>query len=147
MVYLVDTNVLIHLSDRRDPHHPIVRAALRKLRRDGHQLQISPQNCAEFWNVATRPAEHNGLGLTPVDADRALKLIERLFPVLSDNPSVYSEWRRLVVDFEVSGVQIHDTRLVAMMKTNGITHILTFNRSDFARYAQIGIVAADPATV
>ena len=147
MIYLVDTNVLLRFADRTHPLHSTVRNAVRKLRRNGHQLQIAPQNCVEFWNVATRPAAKNGLGLTPVDADRLLHLVERIFPLLSDAPTIYSEWRRLVVSFSVSGVQVHDTRLVAAMKVNEMTHILTFNTKDFIRYSSEGIVAVDPANV
>jgi hypothetical protein len=33
------------------------------------------------------------------------------------------------------------------MKANGVTHILTFNTTDFTRYAVEGIVAVDPLTV
>jgi predicted nucleic acid-binding protein len=44
-------------------------------------------------------------------------------------------------------VQVHDARLVASMKANGVTHILTFNISDFARYEVEGIVVVDPVTV
>ena len=47
----------------------------------------------------------------------------------------------------VSGVQVHDARLVAAMKSNDVTHILTFNIADFVRYASEGIVAVDPTTV
>jgi len=147
VIYLVDTNVLLRFADRTHPLHSTVRNAVRKLRRNGHQLQIAPQNCVEFWNVATRPAAKNGLGLTPVDADRLLHLVERIFPLLSDAPTIYSEWRRLVVSFSVSGVQVHDTRLVAAMKVNEMTHILTFNTKDFIRYSSEGIVAVDPANV
>lgn len=147
MIYLVDTNVLLRLAQRTHPLYPIARTAVRRLRRDRHLLYITPQNCIEFWNVATRPIGRNGLGLTPTDTDRLLRLIERLFPRLPDTPSMYSEWRRLVVAFDVSGVQVHDARLVAAMKTHSVTHILTFNADDFARYASEGIVAVDPATV
>jgi hypothetical protein len=35
--------------------------------------------------------EGNGLWLTPVDADRVLRLVERLFPLLTDLPTVYDE--------------------------------------------------------
>ena len=147
MIYLVDTNVLIHLIDRRDARHQIVRAALRELRRVGHQLQIAPQNVAEFWNVVTRPVTQNGLGLTPKDADRSLKLIERLFSLMSESSMVYSTWRQLVVEHGISGVQVHDARLVAVMKTHDVTHVLTFNISDFTRYAQIGIVAVNPSNI
>ena len=147
MIYLVDTNVLLRFADHAHALHAVVRNAVRKLRRDGHRLQVASQNCVEFWNVATRPAPKNGLGLTPNEADRLLRLSERLFLLLTDAPTIYSEWRRLVVNFGVSGVQVHDARLVAAMKVNEMTHILIFNTKDFIRYASEGIVAVDPANV
>jgi hypothetical protein len=60
---------------------------------------------------------------------------------------MYSNWRRLVVKYRVSGVQVHDARLVASMLVHDVTHILTFNIQDFTRYAPDGIIAIDPATV
>lgn len=147
MIYLVDTNVLLRFADRTHPLHPTVRAAVRKLRTEGHRLRATPQNFAEFWNVATRPVERNGFGLAPADADRLLRLVERLFPLLPDSPAAYPEWRRLAVSLGVSGVQVHDARLVAAMIVHGVTHILTFNTADFARYTTVGIVAADPVTL
>jgi hypothetical protein len=33
------------------------------------------------------------------------------------------------------------------MIVHGVTHILTFNTADFARYTTVGIVAADPVTL
>lgn len=147
MEYLVDTNILLRLVQRNDPLNPTITTAIKKLRNDGNILLITPQNCAEFWNVATRPATKNGFGLIPKDADRQLRLIERIFPLLSDIPTVYPEWRRLVVKFGVSGVQVHDARLAATMKANNITHILTFNTGDFIRYSSEGIVAVNPNSV
>ncbi len=147
MVYLVDTNVLLRLADRRHPLHPVIRQTIRKLQQEGHTLQITAQNGIEFWNVASRPANKNGFGLTPPEANRLLRLIERLFPLLPDSPSVYPQWRQLVVQFGVSGVQVHDARLAAAMLAHQITHILTFNGADFSRYTPVGIVAVDPATV
>lgn len=147
MIYLVDTNVLLRFADRSHPLHPTVRAAVRKLRADGHRLRSATQNFVEFWNVATRPVEKNGLGLAPDDTDRLIRLVERLFPPLPDSPAVYPEWRRLVVSFGVSGVQVHDARLVAAMMVHGVTHILTFNAPDFDRYTPAGIVAVGPLTL
>lgn len=147
MEYLVDTNILLRLVQRTDPLNTVIRNAVRKLKNDGNIMLTTPQNCAEFWNVATRPATKNGFGLTPKDADRQLRLIERIFPLLSDVPTVYPEWRKLVVKFGVSGVQVHDARLAATMKANNITYILTFNTGDFNRYASEGIIAVNPNTV
>jgi predicted nucleic acid-binding protein len=147
VLYLVDTNVLLRFADRAHPLHPTIRAAVRKLRTDGHSLRATPQNCVEFWNVATRPIERNGFGLTPATADQLLRLVERLFPPLPDSATVYTEWRRLVVSFGVSGIQVHDARIVAAMIVHDVTHILTFNTTDFVRYGTRGIVAVDPTTV
>ena len=147
MEYLVDTNILLRLVQRNDPLNSVIRNAARKLKNDGNIMLITPQNCAEFWNVATRPATKNGFGLTPKDADRQLRLIERIFPLLSDVPTVYPEWRKLVVKFGVSGVQVHDARLAATMKANNTTYILTFNTVDFIRYTSEGIIAVNPGTV
>lgn len=147
MIYLADTNVLLRVLHRTDPRYRIVRAAVGKLRANGHQLKATSQNFTEFWNASTRPINRNGFGLTPLETDRLLRIAERLFPLLPDSPAVYPEWRRLVVTYGVSGVQVHDARLVAAMISHGVTHILTFNTADFARYATEGIVAVDPGTI
>ena len=101
---------------------------------------------AEFWNVCTRPATaRGGFGLSIADADRRLRIIERLFRVLPDNPATYQAWRALVVAHALKGVQVHDARLVALMQVNGIAHILTLNGGDFARYT--GIVPIAPTSL
>lgn len=40
----------------------------------------------------------------------------------------------------VSGVQVYDARLVAVMKVHDVTHLLTLNDRDFARYSGITVV-------
>jgi len=35
---------------------------MKTLHRQNCQLCLTPQNVREFWNVCTRPTEHNGLG-------------------------------------------------------------------------------------
>lgn len=91
MISLTDTNFLLRFSYQTDLRHRIVRLAARKLRAAGHQLQAVSQNFAEFWNASTRPIDRNGFGLTPLGADRHLRRIEQLFPLLPDSPAVYSE--------------------------------------------------------
>jgi predicted nucleic acid-binding protein len=59
---------------------------------------------------------------------------------LPDSEEVYSIWRRLVFANQVRGVQVHDARLVAIMQTYGLTHILMLNQPDFLRYANIQAV-------
>jgi predicted nucleic acid-binding protein len=147
MIYLVDTNILLRVAPSGDPKRGMVRAAVRKLRAGGHGLSVAPQNLVEFWNVTTRPASRNGYGFSPAAAGRRLRRLEQLFAIRPAAPAVYAEWRRLVLVYNVSGVQVHDAHLVAVMLFCGLSHILTFNTADFARYAPEGVVAVDPATV
>jgi predicted nucleic acid-binding protein len=145
--YLVDTNIVLRILHRTDPRHAMVRGAVRTLRTHGHALQAASQNFTEFWHACTRPISQNGFGLTPIATERLLRLAERLFPLLPDAATIYPEWRRLVIEYGVSGVQVYDARLAAAMIIHHVTHILTFNTADFARYAPEGIVAVDPTTV
>lgn len=109
------------------------------------RLGYTLQNLAEFWNVSTRPRERNGFGLTVDETETNAQQIERSFTLLADNEAVYREWRRLVVQYRVSGVQVHDARLAAAMYAHGLTHILTFNTPDFSRF--VGITAIHPTGV
>lgn len=144
MKYLIDTNILLRICEPQNSQHQIVCNAIRNLRQQGHQLYIVPQNCAEFWNVATRPQDKNGFGLTTQKTTKLLKLIERLFSVIPDIPSIYGEWKRLVIQYSVKGVQVHDARLVATMRVHVITHVLTFNTDDFKRYFTENITPMNP---
>jgi predicted nucleic acid-binding protein len=144
MRYLVDSNVLLRLLQRNDPHHSIIRQVVRSLVARGEELCCAPQNIVELWNVSTRPATaRGGFGLTTAETDRRVRLIERVFTVLEETPAVYPEWRRLVVVNSVIGVQVHDARIVAVMNVHGITHVLTLNGADFSRYAGITCLAPD----
>jgi predicted nucleic acid-binding protein len=143
--HLLDTNVLLRLSKRDSPEFSILRPALRALARQDARLCYTSQNLIEFWNVATRPIDRNGYGLSTIEADEAAHRIENAFTMLPDTESIHHEWRRLVVTYGVSGAKVHDARLISVMTTYGIAHILTFNDRDLSRYA--GITAVHPSTV
>lgn len=146
MLVLADTGTLLRLLDRTDPMHANARGAVRALRQRGDACVTSPQNAAEFWNVCSRPAAaRGGLGLDIPETNRRLRMIERLIPVFPDAPAAYAHWRRLTVGCGVVGVQSHDTRLVAFMVAYGLTHILTLNAGDFARFP--GIVVLTPSQI
>ena len=143
--YLVDSNILIRWVQPADPDYPIVEAALSTLVKSGAVLCYTSQNLGEFWNASTRPVPRNGFGLSPEETDRRARLFEARLRLLADSLAVHDEWRRLLVDYDVSGVQVHDTRLVAAMRVHDIKRILTFNTRDFARFT--GIEAMHPEQV
>jgi predicted nucleic acid-binding protein len=147
MRVLVDSGILLRLLDRSDPLHGVIRDAIRRLRGRGDELVTSAQNVAEFWNVSTRPASaRGGFGLSLAETERRLRIIERLFPVLSESPASYGLWRQLVLSYAVQGVQVHDARLAALSQAHGVTHILTLNGADFLRY-QSFLIPLDPQSV
>jgi predicted nucleic acid-binding protein len=138
--YLTDTNILLRLAKPDDQDYPIVRSAVDTLWATGAELCYTPQNLAEFWNVCTRPTDRNGFGLSIEETNRRAELIENQFTLLPDNDQIYREWRRMVRAEAVRGVQVHDLRLVAAMIAHGVTHLLTLNDPDFARYSTITVV-------
>jgi predicted nucleic acid-binding protein len=141
MAYLFDTNVFLRLANTADPAHALARNALTALRRRHEILCFTPQVLVEFWSVCTRPASaRGGFGLSPVAAERRVRVIERYFRLLPESVATYHEWRQLVVRHAVSGVQVYDARLVASMHVYGITHLLTFNAQDFIRYSHITVL-------
>jgi predicted nucleic acid-binding protein len=142
---LVDTNILLRIARRSDPQHQLVDAALAKLALEGTALHYTHQNIAELWNVMTRPIARNGFGLTALEAEREVRGIEAGMSLLPDNEAIYREWRRIVVQHAVSGVQVYDARLAAVLLVYSVSHILTLNVSDFSRYG--GLTAMHPSRV
>jgi predicted nucleic acid-binding protein len=142
---LVDTNVLLRMTRRSDPEHQMVSEALAGLVSQGTVLHYSHQNMAELWNAMTRPLSRNGLGFTIAEAEQQVRAIEEGMSLLPDQEAVYPAWRAIVVQHGVSGVQVHDAKLAALMLVHGVIHILTLNVADFARYR--GIVAVHPSSV
>jgi predicted nucleic acid-binding protein len=117
MSVFVDTNILLRSVQ---PSHPMHDAAVRSvaaLMRDGEPLVITPRIVAEFWNVATRPVEQNGLGWSHQQTSNEIARIEDFLSVLIESADVYAEWKRLVLANGVTGVQSHDARLVAAMRS------------------------------
>jgi len=110
------------------------------LEMQGEELCFVLQNITEFWNVSTRPTERNGFGLSIAEANESVEFIEHKMTFLPDSEQVYSIWRRLVLDLNIRGVQVHDARLAAIKEAYGISFILTLNQEDFRRFPHVTAV-------
>ena len=141
--YLLDTNILLRLSLPGGPFDEMVVSAVGRLVAEGATLLYTLQNAAEFWNVCTRPRERNGLGLHIREADRRLQLIEQQFLLLPETEAAYAQWRRIVVECGVSGAQVHDARLAAVMRVHNFSYLLTLNPRDFERFTGLTPVHPD----
>lgn len=145
MKYLVDTNILLRLVQKNSPMHLDTQRAIVTLKKQGNFLCIIPQNIIEFWAVATRPLDKNGLGLSITQAEEESEKLKKIFILELDTPKIFTEWESLVIKYQVMGKQVHDARLVAAMLAHNITHLLTFNVDDFKRFSDIVVV--DPRSV
>jgi predicted nucleic acid-binding protein len=139
MAVLIDTNVLLRLTQPLHPNAHAARQALRSLRANNETLHITQQNLVEFWAVATRPISANGLGLTVEQAAAELEALKRLFVLLPELP-LQEAWEHLVLNHGVAGKNTHDARLVAAMVVHGVESILTFNVQDFQRFSEIRVI-------
>jgi len=147
MRVVVDTDVLLRAFDRSSHEQQrLIFQSLRKLWSENNELVTTAQNVAEFWNVSTRPASaRGGYGLPISIVEQRVQLIERLGAVLPFSLRAYQEWRRLSVAHQITGVSVHDARIVASMWDANISHILTMNDADFRRYP--GLTVLTPTSI
>jgi predicted nucleic acid-binding protein len=117
MLILADSGILLRLFEPKEPDHALIQSSVQIL----------------------------GYGLSVAETELRLQDLEQGFSLLFEPHATYSIWRDLVVSLSVKGKQVHDGRLAALMKANGIAHILTLNGSDFVRYP--GITVIHPADV
>jgi predicted nucleic acid-binding protein len=144
MSILVDTNVLPRRTQPDHEHHLVAVESVAVLLGKGETLHFTLQNVSEFWNVATRPLESNGLGFSIDLTLSEVEKIERVLTLLPDTPAIYPVSKRLVAQHSVRGAKVHATRLVAAMNVHSVRSLLTFNSDDFVRF---GIEVLRPTSV
>jgi predicted nucleic acid-binding protein len=145
MRVLVDTNIFLRSAQ---PNHPLCSQAthaVSKLIRQRDAVFFCSQNIAEFWNVATRPADKNGLGMSHEEVLKEITSIESLLTLLPDIPAIYTTWKEIIRDHKVQGVKVYDARLVALMNVYAVDSLLTFNDADFKRYSVV--TAIHPSSI
>ncbi len=132
---LLDTNVLLAATDEGRGEHAAALAALNDWPATGTALYTSGQILREYLSVATRPLEHNGLGLTQSDAIANARALRGRLRSLEENLKVTDRLFGLLGDIACRGKQVHDANIVATMLVHGVDTIVTMNTSDFARFA------------
>jgi len=103
---LVDSNILLRLSQPAHAEYSITSEAVDKLLLQNVDLCVVPQNLVEFWAVATRPnANRGGLGMKPDAVDRELNRLRSLFHLLEGAAGIADSWQRLVKQHQVSNIR------------------------------------------
>ncbi|MGI9055119.1 MAG: type II toxin-antitoxin system VapC family toxin [Pyrinomonadaceae bacterium] len=143
--YLFDTNIFLRLAEKNGSERLIILNGIRKIRANNQTICYTPQILAEFWNVCTRPANaRGGFGLSIEQTERKVNLIQKYFEILPDTLQTFTEWRKLVSDYKVSGVQVHDAKLAASINVHKVEYLVTLNDQDFKRF---GIKVIPPGDV
>ncbi|AVQ73652.1 hypothetical protein MTo_03514 [Microcystis aeruginosa NIES-1211] len=138
--YLLDTNILLRGSDRNSSQYSLVRDAINYILQHGDTCLITSQVLIEFWVVATRPLDVNGLGWNPQQTQQEINNLLSQFSLLEETPEIFLHWFQLVVNHNIKGKRTHDIRLLAVMQSHNITHLLTFNPDDFILVPHITII-------
>lgn len=137
MQLLVDTHVLVRLRDRNSPHLAECERAIDLLIDRDDKLCLCTQALIEFWSVATRPLEANGLGRSVQQAFSDCQLFLDTMLLLDQPPDIAQRWLELVRRYEVKGKEVHDARLAALALAHDIPYILTLNPVDLSRYQEV----------
>jgi predicted nucleic acid-binding protein len=145
VIWLADTNVLLRWSDLDNPQHPECADAVNRLIDRGDQVCTCAQVLIEYWVTSTRPRDVNGFGLSIIDAASRLSVLHVSFPCLVEPAEIADLWQELTIRNSVAGRQAHDARIAALMLAHGVTHLVTLNPGDFARYSDI--VAVTPQEI
>lgn len=141
MSVLLDSNVLLRRIDSNHWHHDQCQRLLEPQRVEQLKLVVCTQSLIEFWVVATRPSNQNGMGLSPEESFIEVKNYLKLIPCLEEPRGISEQWLQLVATYRCIGKIAHDARLVASALSHGISRLATLNISDFRRFTEI-----DPVT-
>lgn len=133
----LDTNIVLRTANTADAEHGRVRGLVETLTAAGNDLCVAPQVVYEYWVVATRPPDVNGLGLTPTDARLSIDRVLRAFRLVSEPPDLTARWLDLCTSRQISGRIAHDARLAAWMLSYSISRFVTLNPGDFKRFPEI----------
>jgi predicted nucleic acid-binding protein len=106
----------------------------------GDDCFLAPQVLIEMWVVATRPTDVNGLGWSTTYTRHVIDQLMRRFPIAQEVPQLFPTWLEIVSTQKILGKRTHDARIVALMKTASIGHILTLNPNDFSNIPDITVV-------
>ncbi|ASC70335.1 hypothetical protein XM38_012730 [Halomicronema hongdechloris C2206] len=138
--YLLDTNIVLRFSNPSDEQHRLVTEAVATLLMHADECYLTAQVLIELWVVATRPVDVNGLGWSVEQTHNIIAQLLERFPVAEERPQIFSTWLAVVTKNQIKGKRTHDARIVAVMTTCDISHILTLNPDDFTGMSGVAVV-------
>ena len=143
---LLDTNVLVYAEQRRQPQHEAAKLLRDRALTGELSACTCPQVLSEFFAVVTRFGD---VRLSSQEATDQVKKYHRSKRLVKIYPgrNIVERMLELLETHPVTGLDIHDLRLVATMLENGVTRIYTFNVRDFAPFSEIEVLTPPEPTL
>lgn len=137
MVALVDTNVLVHRYDPRDPRKQTLATKLLRRGIAEQSIRVAHQAVVEFYAVVTRPLRDFGPLLDHLQATRETEEILMQFEILYPTADLVPAALRATAAYRLSW---WDALMWAYAETNGIEEIVSEDFQDGRFYGRVRIV-------
>jgi len=132
----LDTNVLVYANIKSAPLHGVALQAIIDHYNAGSELWISRQVIREYLATLTKPQQFSyPPSTTTLQSD--IIYFQSRFSTAEENQSVTDKLLDLLRSIKFGGKQVHDANIVATMLVHNITHLLTHNTADFARFGTL----------
>lgn len=133
MIHGLDTSFLVAAEVSSHEDHAACRAKLQKLLKVEDQVAVVPQILAEFIHVVTDARRF----ASPLTVEQAMERAElwwnatevvHVFPT-AESTLLFLSWLQ---EHKLGRKRLLDTMLASTLQGNGVTSMLTLNRTDFA---------------
>ena len=135
---VIDANVLVYAMDADHPHHAASRTLLDVARTRSTTLYVTSQILCEFYSIVTNP-RRVPKPRSPADALAAISGMLAFLQVLPSPARTTAVLMELLQAHPVTGAEIFDFQIVAVMKVNNILKIYTFNAADFEVFPELTV--------
>ncbi len=134
----LDTNILVHLTltDFDAKKHREASGVVSRLFAQKVRLSISDQVLREFMAVVTN-ARFLKKPLSSTEAVSQVNIFRDTFTVRESDGEALDVCLRLVAEHGVTGALVHDAAIAATAIRHGVTHLMTYNTSDFKSFKDI----------
>jgi|SRR5271165_6100066 len=138
---LLDANVLVYAVNADVAEHRASQALVDAARDPAVTLYVTSQVICEFYSVITNP-RRVALPCSPSEGQMYVAALLDLpgIHVLPSPAASVAVLRDLLRRHPVTGAEVFDLQLAAIMLVNRVTRIYTFNVADFEVFPELTIV-------
>ena len=140
----MDSNVLLRAIFTGMNDHEACQSTLDRLIEAGYELWISHQVIREFCVNATLDNTFARENAPKPHYDQVLNVVALLpvqFSIADEDTSVRTTFHQLMRDHRIIGKPLHDANIVATMRVNEISTLVTRNERHFRRFGQVNLIA------